>query len=292
MKIAFIGAGKVGQSLAIYLKKHRFELVGFYARKPMALKLDERLIEAQVTDDLNELIGQADIIGITVSDDQIDTVITQIINEGIATESKAFFHTSGVHSVNGLNQLSNHVFTLHPLRAFTSIVENTDELLKVYYGIENESIMRDLGLDLLFPLRINVDGSSKAQYHASAVIASNYLVTVVNLAINQLMALGYTAEVSQNALWPLIINTIANIEKVGAKSALTGPIARGDSGTIKMHLNALSQKDRETYIALARQTISLSNHSELKKDEIISVLEEDDYDKDHNINFFKPQNES
>lgn len=292
MKIAFIGAGKVGQSLAIYLMKHRYELIGFYSRKPYELKLDERLIDAQVTDDLNELIGHADIIGITVSDDQIDAVITQIIKEGIATENKAFFHTSGVHSVNGLNQLSNRVFTLHPLRAFTSVVENPDDLPNVYYGVENESILKDLGLDLLFPLRISVDSSSKAQYHASAVIASNYLVTVVNLAIDQLVALGYTEEIAQSALWPLVTNTIANIEKVGAKSALTGPIARGDSGTIKMHLNALSQKDRETYIALARQTVSLSNQSELKKDEIISVLEEDDYDKDHNINFFKPQNES
>lgn len=292
MKIAFIGAGKVGQSLAIYLKKHRFELVGFYSRNPKALELDERLIDAYVTDVLYEVIGSADIIGITVSDDQINSVITQIMNEGIATENKAFFHTSGVHSVDGLNQLSSHVFTLHPLRAFTSIVENTDELSNVYYGIENESVIKAFGLDLLFPRHIKVDSSRKAQYHASAVIASNYLVTVVNLAIDQLMALGYTAEVAQNALWPLITNTISNIEKVGAKSALTGPIARGDSGTIKMHLNALSQKDRETYIALARQTVSLSNQSKVKKDEIISVLEEDDYDKDHNINFFKPQNES
>ena len=123
-----------------------------------------------------------------------------------------------------------------------------------FIGILNNMV---LALDGI-PLTLQ---GSKVLYHASAVIASNYLVTLLNLASGLWSHLGISQDEGLKALLPLVRGTVENLEAVGLPNALTGPIARGDVGTVKRHLAALADVAPEilsVYKELARHAIPIA----------------------------------
>ena len=102
---------------------------------------------------------------------------------------------------------------------------------------------------------------AKTLYHASAVVASNYLVTLLDLAIRLIEEAGIKRQDAFNLLKPLIEGTLSNIGKVGVKKALTGPIARGDIKTVEKHIEEIGFKRPELlalYKMLAFYTINIA----------------------------------
>jgi len=124
---------------------------------------------------------------------------------------------------------------------------------------------------------LTIKTEAKTLYHASAVVASNYLVTLQDLALRLIGEAGLSGDDAFKVLNPLIKGTLSNIENVGAIKALTGPIARGDIETITRHLDEIGEKTPNLLllykilgqytvdIALAGGTISDSEANELKK---------------------------
>jgi predicted short-subunit dehydrogenase-like oxidoreductase (DUF2520 family) len=108
---------------------------------------------------------------------------------------------------------------------------------------------------------VELKASDKVLYHASAVIACNYLVTLVKLATDLWQTFDVPTQKATKALLPLLRGTLHNIDAVGIPQCLTGPIARGDIGTINKHLDALKQTAPHllpTYCELGRQTIPIA----------------------------------
>ena len=98
-------------------------------------------------------------------------------------------------------------------------------------------------------------------YHAAAVIACNYMVTLVKLATDLWQTFDVAPDEATQALLPLLRGTIANIDRVGIPQGLTGPIARGDTGTIRKHLEAMEKAAPDllpTYRDLGRQTVPVA----------------------------------
>jgi predicted short-subunit dehydrogenase-like oxidoreductase (DUF2520 family) len=87
-----------------------------------------------------------------------------------------------------------------------------------------------------------ISDADKPIYHAAACIASNYLTTLIYMVEEIYQSLGLNREDTIRAIWPLVMGTIGNIESKGAVQALTGPVARGDAGTIREHVKALRQR--------------------------------------------------
>ncbi|MDF1703020.1 MAG: DUF2520 domain-containing protein, partial [Planctomycetota bacterium] len=107
---------------------------------------------------------------------------------------------------------------------------------------------------------VQIQGPDKALYHAGAAAASNFLVTLIDYAVTLFFQAGVPRDAALAALLPLIKGTVANLESVGLPDALTGPIARGDLGTVKRHLRALEKMPGDMarlYRLMARKTISL-----------------------------------
>lgn len=285
MKIGFIGAGKVGQSLAILLRAQGYTLAGLYTRQVNVQHLDQRLSQVKLYSDLAKFIEDSDVIGITVPDDQIDKVVNEIASLQLEVTHKYFFHTSGAHSIESMKLLGNRIFSLHPLMAFPNVVDDINRFNDIYFGIENLSAFIETGLDQVITHYIEIQSDQKAKYHAAAAIVSNYLVAVIDFGLNQLMELGIEPNEAQKALWPLIMNTIENVNQLGTKAALTGPIVRGDMGTIGAHISAMNKADLQLYRSIGRYTLHMTNHQESIQKELENLLEEDDYDKVHNINF-------
>jgi len=108
---------------------------------------------------------------------------------------------------------------------------------------------------------IELKAGDKVIYHASAVVACNYLVTLIKLAADLWQTFNIPRQQAIQALLPLIQGTIHNIDTVGIPNCLTGPIARGDTGTIKKHLRALRKSAPDllsAYRELGLQTIPIA----------------------------------
>src|SRR5690606_8021447 len=95
-------------------------------------------------------------------------------------------------------------------------------------------------------------------YHAAATYASNYLVALIAVAARLMQSAGVDQEDALPAMLHLVRGTLDNLEQLGPAAALTGPIARGDVDTVRLHLARLSDEDRALYCALGRETVRLA----------------------------------
>jgi predicted short-subunit dehydrogenase-like oxidoreductase (DUF2520 family) len=109
--------------------------------------------------------------------------------------------------------------------------------------------------------QVAIDAAAKTVYHAASVFASNYLVTVLDAALRAYVAAGVPLAVACELARPLASETLANVFKLGAPGALSGPIARGDFATVARQHAALQDWDGPTaalYDALAAATTALA----------------------------------
>ena len=257
MRVGFIGAGKVGQSFAWYLKHQGVDISGFYSRRMESSSAIASALNCKAFETIGALVEQSDMVGITVNDDQINVVVDSLINLGLDLKTKFFFHMSGVHNSESLKLLSERVFTLHPLKAFPKIETSSAHFQNIYFSLENADAFilkwtTDIGLKTF-----EIQSDKKVKYHAAAAILSNYMVSIIDFGLHQLDDVGLERRFALEAMWPLIEDTLTNIKKLGPKQALTGPIARGDIETIKMHLSCLDAESRELYKSLGKYTLTL-----------------------------------
>jgi predicted short-subunit dehydrogenase-like oxidoreductase (DUF2520 family) len=126
------------------------------------------------------------------------------------------------------------------------------------------------------PLRVEATG--KPGYHAAAVFASNYVVVLLDVAERLMLEAGVDRASARPALGELAMGAVANTRSGSPVDALTGPISRGDSGTVGYHLRGLSAKDRALYSELARATLDLARRQGLDReraDRIARMLEQE-----------------
>lgn len=279
MTIGFIGAGRVGSSLSLFFYENKFPISGIISRTQDHAVTLSRLTGSKAFTNYNELICICDIIFITVSDDALENVANDICeNFENSLFGKTFVHTSGVHSSQILHMLINKgasAASLHPMTSVSSLHIKWD---KVNFTLEGSNALTNLKI-LLNKLNISfteIKSCDKIKYHTAACICSNYLVTLEETARELLLSAGFGNEDASKLLFPLISHTLSNYMAIGS-SALTGPISRGDVNTVKMHLNALSEFDknyiliykslgiRTVELALATGKITLAQANRLKK---------------------------
>ena len=82
-------------------------------------------------------------------------------------------------------------------------------------------------------------------YHCAGCVGSNYLVTLMDTTIQMLKEAGFEEKQAMDCIEPLIRKTVDNIFELGTKKALTGPISRGDMGTVKKHKDKLIELNKD-----------------------------------------------
>jgi predicted short-subunit dehydrogenase-like oxidoreductase (DUF2520 family) len=146
------------------------------------------------------------------------------------------------------------VATLHPLQSFASVDQAVSLLPGSFCTIEGDKSALPLVCQMIEDIGgivLEIAPEKKTLYHAAAVAASNYLVTLMHLALELNKAAGLPWDISINVLLPLIRGTLSNIDEKGIPHALTGPIARGDVATVSAHLAAI-EKDVPGLLPLYR----------------------------------------
>ncbi len=263
--IGFIGAGTVGSALAISLQRQGYTIAGVTSRsRESAQRLASLLPGVQACESPQEIADTAELVFLTVPDDYIKPVTDSLRWQ----PGRAVVHCSGSLSLDALQSARLQGAStggIHPLQTFASVENAIQNLPGSTFALESDApaLLEELRAiaAALGGHSITLGKGDKALYHASAVLACNYLVTLVKLATDLWLEMGISRADATRALLPLLEGTVSNIEKVGLPGCLTGPIARGDAGTIEKHLIVLRSRVPELvdlYKALGRHTIPIA----------------------------------
>ncbi len=272
-RVAVIGAGRLGGAFGRLLMLGGYRIVAVTARTRRSAAAAARFIGAgePLTDVVRAATG-AGIVLVTVPDRAIRAICERIARGGGFRRGAVVAHTSGANSLallDAAREAGARRAVIHPLQSVPSRERGTATLPGSFCRIEADpgakrcvrAMIRALGCRELVLTRWRSDRESTAIYHAGAVAASNYLVTLLDFAARHLQALGAERQEALRALLPLARGTLANVERLGIPAALTGPIARSDLQTVAEHVAALRRRTPELldlYRFLARQTIPLA----------------------------------
>lgn len=280
VRLGFVGAGSVGRTLAAGLAERGYRVVAVCSRGgASAGALAARLPGCLAVETAQEVADLAELVFLAVPDDAIAAVAAGVRWR----QGRGVVHCSGAAGREVLASAAGggaRTGVFHPLQTFASGEGHAERLAGVAFCIEAEgeleaeleAMARALGG---WPLRL--PPGVKALYHASAVVASNYLVTLVERASALWEPMGLSRETALQALLPLVRGTLANLERVGLPGALTGPIARGDVGTVRRHLAALEAAAPELlplYRTLGLETVPLARARGTLAEEAATVLRE------------------
>jgi predicted short-subunit dehydrogenase-like oxidoreductase (DUF2520 family) len=257
-RVAIVGAGRVGLSLARALIDSG-AVVSVLTRRP--IELDGARTFAMAA--WGAAIDATDLVLLAVPDDALAGVVKTLADIGAIGRRHVVLHTSGLHDRSVLGALDASGAGLgswHPLQTFTNVAGDAELLRGSPAVIEGDARALAAGRELAAALHLDpvveIQGKHKALYHAGAVFASNYLVVIAEIAARLGRDTG-AGDASRDLFLPLMRRTLASYAADGA-SALTGPIRRGDAGTVARHLEALTGPERSAYIALGREALRLA----------------------------------
>jgi predicted short-subunit dehydrogenase-like oxidoreductase (DUF2520 family) len=245
LKLGFIGAGTVGTALAVLLNRQGYPVAAVYdINPPAADRFKAAVKDCRVMANGQQVADIADLTFITTFDDAIE----QVASQTKWGKGKSVVHCSGADStaiLDNARKSGANVGGFHPLQTFAGLQQAIENIPGSTFAIEAEEPLCNTLKDMAKVLGgtcIQLKPSDKVAYHAAAVFASNYLVTLVKMSADLWRTFSVPSDQAIKALMPLMRGTLHNIETIGLPQCLTGPIARGDTGTIQKHLNDIADK--------------------------------------------------
>jgi len=212
------------------------------------------------------------IVILAVSDRALPEVAYELAMAGRAPIGCVALHLSGALSTDVLAPLhpaGYAIGSMHPFQTVADSWSGGERLIGAAYALCGEPAAIAAGRRLVRALEgrdLIVPPSLRPLYHAAAVFASNYVVALAAAAVRLLCQAGVAEEDAMAAALPMLRATVDNLEHLGVPGALTGPIARGDVDTVRLHLGRLSPSDRSLYSALGRETLQLARLAGLDPD--------------------------
>ncbi|MEV6931658.1 Rossmann-like and DUF2520 domain-containing protein [Dactylosporangium sp. NPDC051485] len=258
--IGIIGAGRVGAVLGAALERAGHTVVAAVAVSAASRARAEQLVPRARLLPADEVAAAADLVLLAVPDDVLGGLVTGLAETGALRPGQIVAHTSGAH---GLAVLAPVVaagavpLALHPAMTFTGTGADLDRLPGVSFGVTAPDELRPAAEELVAGLGGVVewiDEQKRPLYHAALAHGANHLATLVSEAMDRLRDAG--VHEPERMLAPLLGAALDNTLRLG-DAALTGPVSRGDAGTVAKHLRALdavAPGSVPPYLALARRT--------------------------------------
>jgi predicted short-subunit dehydrogenase-like oxidoreductase (DUF2520 family) len=268
MDLAIVGAGRVGTSLAVLWQRGGHRIVGVAGGSATPARAARFLPGVPVVDAVGAATG-AEVVVIATPDAAIATVCEEMAKAGALGSARAVVHASGATGLDALEAAASvgaTTLSVHPLQTCPTVEAAVEAIPGASFAVTalgeegyalGERLARDAGGQ---PFRLADE--RKPLYHAAAVFASNYLVTVTALAEELDRVAGVPDPIA--ALIPLQDATLANVQRVGPAEALTGPAIRGDAITLQRNLEALAEHRPDAvrpYVALADLALALAERS-------------------------------
>lgn len=258
MDLTLVGPGRAGLALCLAARDAGHRIVGVLARDPDAATSGAQRLDAAVLD-WSTPVPRCDLVVIAVRDDAIAAVVSRLT--GLVDAAGGVVHLSGLAPVGLLAPLNISFGSLHPLQSMPTPEAGAARLAGAWMAVTTDD---DLFADRLFAFASSLGGhpfelgdEQKPLYHAAAAAAANF--TLAALAVSrQLFA---AAGVDFAAAGPLVEAVIANAMELGPEAALTGPVARGDVGTVRAQLAAVAATTPELvepFVAMVRATAAVA----------------------------------
>ncbi|WP_081683061.1 Rossmann-like and DUF2520 domain-containing protein [Marmoricola sp. URHB0036] len=258
--IGVVGAGRVGAVLAAALRSAGHDVVAAAGDSAASLHRIETLLPRVRHAKPTDVARACDLLLLTVPDDMLENVVTQLVGAGAIREGQVVCHTSGRHGLAVLAsaiEIGARPIAMHPAMTFTGTERDLDRLSGCVFGMTAGDAEREYAEGLVADLHgipLWVPESKRTLYHAGLAHGANHLVTLVSQAMELLAASG--AEDPAATLRPLLSAALDNALEQG-DAALTGPIVRGDVKTVQAHLHDIAENAPATipsYVAMAKAT--------------------------------------
>lgn len=267
MRIILVGPGRAGGSLAVAASMAGHDVVGVFVRRRADRDVAHHLLLP--TKLIGDPMPEADLLIASVRDDVIHST-ARTLSQGDVPVPRAI-HLSGLAPTSALDPLRRtglEVGCFHPLQTFPDWRTGASTLKGSYVGITADdplSVLLEGFAGSLGCRPFRVAEGIKPLYHAAASAASNYVSTVLALAEDLFTKAGVEPRVAL----PLVEQAVANAFDLGAARSVTGPVARGDTGTLRRQLEAVDLHAplvSEAFRAFARATAGLTGTSKLMED--------------------------
>ena len=266
LSIGFVGAGTLGKGLAMALRAHRYKVVAVSSRSlASAQDFAARIPSCEALSSPQEVAGQCDLVFITTPDEAIGHVASQVRWR----DGQGVLHCSGAKSLQVLESaadLGALTGSLHPFQTFACLdspEEAVERFKGISFAVEGDGWLLDLLKDMAVRLggrAMVVKPEDRALYHASAVMSCGYLVALLKASADLWKEIGFPSEEALPAILPIVRSTLENVGGSGFSPSVTGPLDRGDTDTLKGHLEALEARLPHLvplYCHLARQSLPL-----------------------------------
>ncbi|HKV84991.1 MAG TPA: DUF2520 domain-containing protein [Ktedonobacterales bacterium] len=276
-RISLIGVGAVGSALAVALDARGAQIAALSTRHPDRARLvADTLTSRPPITSPERALADADLVILAVPDDSIAELAASLPWRA----GQAAIHLSGAHGLEILAPVTARgafAAAIHPLMTFPATgaiptgAEQLARLAGCVWALEASTPALAAKLETLIGALggsvVSLRAEDRVPYHIAAVLASNYVTTLLAAATR--LWEPFTGDETMDALpalLPLLRASVENLARVGLPGALSGPIARGDVGTITRHLAWLDANAgepgvadlRAAYIALARLAIPVA----------------------------------
>jgi predicted short-subunit dehydrogenase-like oxidoreductase (DUF2520 family) len=261
LTVGVVGAGRVGAVLgaALHQAGHHVTAVAAVSEESRARAAE--LLPGVPVGDVPHVVTSVDLVLLAVPDDTLPSLVSGLAKVGAFRSGQVVVHTCGRFGVGVLEPaafVGALPLALHPAMSFTGTAIDLDRLPGTVFGLTAEAeerpvvecLVADLGGTPMW-----VPEEMRTLYHAGLAHGANHLVTLVTEAMEILSAAG--AADPAGTLRPLLTAALDNALEQG-DAALTGPIVRGDLGTVRAHLEDITANAPQTlasYVALARATL-------------------------------------
>ena len=262
MRLGIIGAGRVGTSFVLAMPS---AVEGILCSTKEHTTQRAQSLKVKAYTDGAALLRNCDVLLLTVRDDVIGSVAASLADSltGADRRETCILHCSGAMDLSSLEPLSAlgySVGSLHPLQSFAP--PSGDLLRHIYMAVDGDDRAKETALFLVKALDskpLFVPQEERVLYHAAACFCSNYVVTAVALGQRLMRRWTETDGEAAQSLMPLLKGTVGNLERTDRwQKALTGPVSRGDTGTVAKHLDAMPKELVGPYCAFSRAAGELS----------------------------------
>lgn len=277
-----VGTGALARSLTRALIQLGMTCRAVFGRSQESLAEFRDLFKVERTALIgSEHLPLCDVVFIVISDDAIEDVASQLASQPMS-QDQVVLHTSGVHASDVLGPLAEQgaiIGSFHPLQTFTG-QEGKERFRGITIGVEGSDVAlrtaRHLADDLVASA-VSIPSDRKALYHAAAVMAGNHAIAMLAVASDLWERATSDPQGGRDALGPLTRQSMENALDLGADAALTGPVVRGDIGTLERHLEALQTYADHLlpmYAAVVTETVHLAMRSgRLSTDRAVEMLD-------------------
>ncbi len=255
-----IGPGRAGTALARALARAGHRVTAATAVSAASTeRVREYFPQARLTDPAG-VLHDADLVLLTVPDDVLPGLVAGLAATGAPVAGRLLAHASGAHGIRVLDPATRDgalPLALHPVMTFTGRDDDVDRIKGVSFGVTAPDQLRPAAEALVIEMGgepVFIAEENRALYHAALAFAANHIVTLVAQAADLLRAAG--ADNPNRMLGPLLGAALDNALRFG-DAGLTGPVARGDEGTVAAHVAAIKSAEPGAlgaYLALARLT--------------------------------------